>query len=202
MPRASSVSGWTDASARRRPSFRDARARVLGDLRGHGWVWLLSMLWVTGGVVWTGYIFYITTQPYRPDLGIPGWSLDPVVVQIAVVLAFAAVLALPVPLLVAGFVRLRGWRRGNWLRAVAWASACSAGVALYALAMFWAQYPCGVGGMSCPYGSPALVSWGDLAICPAWLVLGAGMTWILARLQTHEWDLPETSDSGGRQARS
>jgi len=29
-------------------------------------------------------------------------------------------------------------------------------------------------------GSPAVVSWGELAICAAWLVLGAVLTWVLA----------------------
>ena len=174
---------------RRWPSFRDTRALITGGLRVRGWTWLLSMLWVAAGAVITGYTFYITTKPWDPDLGIPGWSTDPLVVQIAVVLALAALVALPVPALIAGFIRLRGWRRGNWLRAAAWASAWIAGVALYALAMAWGEYPLhSCPNMpqtavppQCPYGSPAVVSWGELAICPAWLVLGAGMTWILAR---------------------
>ena len=174
---------------RRWPSFRDARALITGGLRVRGRTWLLSMLWVAAGAVITGYTFYITTQPWDPDLGIPGWSTDPLAVQIAVVLALAALVALPVPALIAGFIRLRGWRRGNWLRAAAWASAWIAGVALYALAMAWGEYPLhSCPNMpqtavppQCPYGSPAVVSWGELAICPAWLVLGAGMTWILAR---------------------
>jgi hypothetical protein len=29
-------------------------------------------------------------------------------------------------------------------------------------------------------GSPAVVSWGELALCAAWLMLGAVLTWILA----------------------
>ena len=166
------------------PSFRDTRALVIGGLRVRGWTWLLSMLGVAAGAVSTGYTFYITTQPYHPDLGIPGWSTDPLVVRIMmvlIVLALFASEALPVPLLVAGFIRLRGWRRGNWLRAAAWAGTCIAGVALYALAIVWGQYPCGPEGLSCPYDSPAVVSWGELAIGPAWLVLGALMTWILTR---------------------
>jgi hypothetical protein len=163
------------------PSFRDTRALITGGLRVRGWTWLLSMVWVAANVVLTGYTFYITTQPYDPDLGIPGWSTDPLAVQIAIVLAIVASDALPVPLLVAGFIRLRGWRRGNWLRAAAWAGACIAGAALLALSIVWGDYPCGPQGLSCPSGSPAIVSWGELAICPAWLVLGAVVTWILAR---------------------
>ena len=105
------------------PSFRDARALVAGGLRVRGWAWLLSMLWVVAGAVGTGYDFYITTKPYTwadVSLGIEGWSTDPQVVQITVVLAIAASLALPIPALIAGFVRLRGWRPRNWLRAAAW----------------------------------------------------------------------------------
>ena len=100
------------------PSFRDTRALVTGGLRVRGWVWPLSMLWVVAGAVGTGYDFYITTKPYTwadVSLGIQGWSADPEAVQIAVVLATAAWLALPIPLLIAGFVRLRGWRPRNWL---------------------------------------------------------------------------------------
>jgi len=29
-------------------------------------------------------------------------------------------------------------------------------------------------------GSPAVVSWGELAVLAAWLVLGAVLTWVLA----------------------
>ena len=80
---------------------------------------------------------------------------------------------LAVPLLVAGFVRLRGWRPRNWLRAAAWAGAWVAGVALMGLAVFSAA-AWGDGS-----GAPN-VSWAELAIFAAWLVLGAVMTWILA----------------------
>jgi DNA-binding PadR family transcriptional regulator len=174
---------------RRWPSVRDTRALVLGGLRVRGWTWLASMLWVAAGAVLTGYTFYITTKPWDPDLGIPWWSTDPVVVQITLVLAIIAFLALPVPALIAGFIRLRGRRRGNWLRAAAWAGAWIACVALSELAGAWGEYPLhSCPNMpqttippQCPYGSPAVVSWGELAICAAWLVLGAVMTWILAR---------------------
>jgi hypothetical protein len=172
---------------RRWPSFRDARALVIGGLRVRGWTWLLSMLWVVAGAVLTGYGFYNTTKPLdEPDLGIPGWSTDPVAVQITVALAIIAFLALPVPALMAGYIRLHS----SWLRLGAWTGAWLAGVALSALAGVWSQYPldsCPPVHMpgtavptQCPYGSPAVVSWGELAICPAWLVLGAAMTWILA----------------------
>ena len=126
------------------PSLRDARALVTGGLRVRGWTWSLSMLWVVAGAVGTGYDFYITTKPYTwadVSLGIEGWSTDPVAVQIAVVLATAASLALPIPALIAGFIRLRGWRPRSWLRTAAWAGAWIAGFALIYQAEVWGNYP-------------------------------------------------------------
>ena len=180
------------------PSFRDARSLVAGGLRVRGWVWLLSMLWVVAGAVGTGYDFYLTTKPYTwadVSLGIEGWSTDPVAVQIAVVLATAASLALPIPALIAGFVRFRGLRPRNWLRIAAWAGAWIAGFALIYQAEVWGNYPanCPAIADNCPaIGSPAVVSWGELGICAAWLVLGAVMTWILAGPGRRS-DVPDTS---------
>jgi hypothetical protein len=168
------------APGRRWPSFRDARALVIGGLRVRGWTWLLSMVWVAAGAVITGYIFYATTPNYiSADIdgtGIIGFSAGPAAVQIAAVLASVAWLALPLPVLIAGFIRLRGWRSANWIRTAAWAGAWIAGAALLLLAR--------------ARGNSPEVSWGELPVCAAWLVLGAVMTWILAmpalkgRLQT------------------
>jgi DNA-binding PadR family transcriptional regulator len=187
---------------RRWPSFRDARALVIGGLRARDWVWLLSMLWVAAGAVLTGYTFYLTTKPWPGAyLGIEGWSADPVAVQIAVVLSYVAWPALPIPVLIAGFIRLRG----NSLRTAAWAGAWMAGAALMALASVWGQYPldsCPNSSLvvpQCPYGSPAVVSWGELPICAAWLVLGAVMAWILAA-QPRRADIPNTSSRASGKA--
>ena len=115
------------APGRRWPSFRDARALVIGGLRVRGWTWLLSMVWVAAGAVITGYIFYATTLNYiSADIdgtGIIGFSAGPAAMQIAAVLASAAWLALPLPVLIAGFIRLRGRRPANWIRTAAWAGA-------------------------------------------------------------------------------
>jgi hypothetical protein len=163
-------------------------ALVTGGLRVRGWTWSLSMLWVVAGIVGTGYDFYLTTKPYTwadVSLGIEGWSADPVAVQIAVVLATAASLALPLPALIAGFIRLHGWWPRRWLRIAAWAGAWIAGFALLYQAEIWGNYPA-----NCPaIGSPAVVSWGELGICAAWLVLGAVMTWILAVPARRSWPM-------------
>jgi hypothetical protein len=183
------------------PSFRDTRALITGGLRVRGWTWLLSMLWVAAGAVYTGYFFYITTMPFTwadVDPGIPGWGTDPVAVQIAVVLAIAALLALAIPALIAGFIRLRG----NGLRIAAWIGAWFAGFALMYQADAWGTYP---GSPGCPcdgmprIGSPAPVSWGELAICAAWLVLGAVLTWILAG-PAHRSRVPGTSSRASGEA--
>ncbi|HMK97855.1 MAG TPA: hypothetical protein VK425_09940 [Acidimicrobiales bacterium] len=168
---------------RRWPTFRDARALITGSFRTRGWVWLLSMLWVAVGAVITGYIFYATTHPYiSADIdgtGIIGFSAGPAAVQIAAVLASVAWLTLPLPVLIAGLIRLRGWRPANWLRAAAWAGAWIAGASLLSLANAWGYSPG--------------VSWGELQICAAWLVLGALMTWILGVPPARRSDVHGTS---------
>jgi hypothetical protein len=170
MPRTSSVSGRPGAPGGRWASFRDARALILGGLRVRGWTWSLSMLWVAAGAVITGYIFYATTPNYIsadiPGTGLIGISAGPAAVQIVAVLAFAVGVTLPLPVLIAGFIRLRGWQRGNWLRAAAWAGAWIAGAVLLKLAQ--------------ALGNSPGVSWGELPVCAAWLVLGAVINRILS----------------------
>ena len=155
---------------RRWPSVRDVRALVVGGLRVRGWAWLLSMGWVAAGAVITGYIFYASTGPFiSADIigtGFIGYDAGPAAVQITAVLALVAWLALPLPVFIAGFIRLRGWRRDRWLRAVAWPGSWMAGAVLLLLARAW--------------GNSAGVSWGELLICAVWLLLGVVMTWILA----------------------
>ena len=185
---------------RRWPTFRDARALITGSFRVRGWVWLLSMLWVGAGLVNIGYTFYNTTKPFTladVTTGIEGLSAYPVAVQDFVSIANWAWLALALPVLIAGFIRLPGWRRGNWLRASAWASTWIAGVALLAQADAWGNYPeqicVSYQHPVCPIPSPAVVSWGELAICAAWLALGAAMTWVLAVPPARRSDVPSTS---------
>lgn len=193
---------------KRWPSVRDGLALVIGGLRVRGWTWLLSMLWVAAGAALTGYDFYITTKPWTAadqNLGIVGWAATPVALQIVVALATVAWYALPIPVLIAGFIRLRGWRRGNWFRTAAWAGAWIAGVALLLLAGVWGQYPRDScpnrppTAPQCPFGSPAVVSWAELAICAAWPVLGAVLTWILAG-PAYRSDVPDPSSRASHEA--
>lgn len=141
-------------------------------LRVRGCTWLLSMLWAMTGAVVTGYYFYATTPNYASadvmGTGFLGFNAGSAFVQIVAVLAGVVWVALPLPLLIAGFIRLRGWRPANWLRAAAWAATWTAGAVLLALAHSLAESSYGVD-----------VSWGELPICVAWLALAALMTWIL-----------------------
>jgi len=174
---------------RKWPSVRDARALVIGGLRVRGWTWLLSMLWVAAGAVITGYTFYSTTPNYiSADIagtGLIGFNAGPAAVQIAAVLALAVWVALPLPVGIAGLIRFRGWRAANWLRAAAWAGAWIAGAVLFRLAQALAN--------------PPGVSWGELAVCAAWLALGAVLTWILA-VPARRSDVPNTSSRASGKA--
>jgi hypothetical protein len=178
MPRASSVSGRAGPPGRRRPSFSDALALKLGWLRVRGWVWRLSMLWVVLGASGAGYAFVCTMQGCttnqctNDEFWFPLYNGEPGVITAAARLAAGVWVLLAVPLLVAGFVRLRGWRPRNWLRAAAWAAAWVAGLALMVLVV--------VAGWAWAAGSGAPdAAWGELAICPAWLALGAAMNQVL-----------------------
>jgi hypothetical protein len=189
------------------PSIRDARALVIGGLRVRGRVWWLSILWVGIGTAGAGYAFFISTKPYTDsDFWIPQWNTEPPEVLITAWLAVLAWLVLPVPVLVAGFVRLRSSGPGNWLRAAAWAAAWAAGFELMHLAYVWSNYPeqdltstCGHGGCVLNDYGPAVVSWGELGICAAWLALGAAITLILGR-PAHGWGMSGTSSRSSRKA--
>jgi hypothetical protein len=161
---------------RKWPSGRDTRALVIGGLRVRSWTWLLSMLWV---VIGAGGAIYATVAFSHPGYGegllIPPtiqWPGEPQVIDAVGVIAEVAWALLPVPLLVAGFVRLRGWRPRNWLRIAGWAGSWVAGMALMIQAAEWV-----VAGED---GTSGVLRVGEMAICAAWLMLGAVMTWILA----------------------
>ena len=160
------------------PSFRDARALVIGGLRVRGWTWLISMLWVAIG---TGGAVYATVTFSHPGYGqgflwMVQWPGEPQVIIDVAATALPVWVLLSVPLLVAGFVRLRGWRPRNWLWVAGWAGSLAAGWALMNQTADWAA--AGEG------GSRGVLSVGELAICATWLALGGAMTWILSSPQT------------------
>jgi hypothetical protein len=158
------------------PSVRDAGALAIGGLRVRGWTWLLSMLWVVIGAGGAIYVAVAFSHPgYGEGLLIPPniqWPSEPQLIIDVGVIAEVVWLLLSGPLLVAGFVRLRGWRSRNWLRAAGWAGSLVAGWALMIQAGEWAA--AGVDGTN------GVLRVGEIAICAAWLILGAIMTWILA----------------------
>jgi hypothetical protein len=178
-------------ASRLRRSFRVARALIRTGLRMRGWVWRLSMLWVVIGAGAAVYALVCTwygcttSQCVNDEFLFPLYNREPAVIADAGVLAGAAWVLLTVPLLLAGFVRLRGWRRRNRLRTAVWAGVWVAGFLLMVLVAV-------VGA----FGSdgPGL-GWGELElpIFAAWLALGAVMTLVLAKQPAHERDLPGTS---------
>lgn len=148
-----------------------------------GWVWWLSMLWVVMGAGGAGYAFVCTTvgcttsQCISNEFWLPMYNGEPWVIALVANLAQMAWALLAVPLLVAGFVRLRGWRRRNRLRAAAWTGMWVGGFALMALIV--------VAGWSWGNGSGAPdVAWGELPVFAAWLALGAVMRAVLAKPPT------------------
>ncbi len=199
MPRASSVSGRADGPGGPRRSFRDARARILGGLRGRGWVWWLSMLWVVTGAGWVVYAFACTlvgctsSQCTNDEFWFVQWNGEPGVIAYLGNLAETAWPLLAVLVLVAGLVRLRGWRPRNWRRTGAWAGAWVAGIALIVA----------VGGVALRGSEAPSVGWVviEVPILAAWLALGAWVNRILSTPALSR-DLPETSDRSRRQASS
>jgi hypothetical protein len=139
------------------------------------------MLWVAIGVAGAGYAFFATTKPYTNSVfWLSDWNGEPWAVSLPAGLAAMAWLVLPLPMLVAGYARLRG--RG--LRVAAWVGAWAAGSELMHLAFVWSDYPGRIPQICGHYGCvlrskvylPAIVSWGELRVCAVWLVLGAVMT--------------------------
>jgi len=104
------------------------------------------------------------------------WPREPGAIIAVGAIAEVAWVLLSAAVLVAGFVRLRGWRPRNWLRVAGWAGSWAAGLALMNRAAEWA-----IAGEG---GTRGVLSVGELALCGAWLALGGAMTWILSGPQT------------------
>jgi hypothetical protein len=150
----------------------DVRKHQKSEFARASWVWRLSMAWIAAGAVVTGYLFYVTlgtaSSADIDGIMLIGYSAGPAAVQIAAILAMVVWLALPLPVGIAGLIRLRAWRPTNWLRAAAWVGAWIAGATL-----------CGEA-RAIPDSAGA--SWVELSICAAWLALGTVMTRVLAVL--------------------
>src|SRR5262249_925787 len=107
------------------------------------------------------------------------WNGEPALVAWAGNWAETVWPLLAVIVLVAGFVRLRGWMWRNWRRTAAWAGAWIAGDALLVAGAVVA------GGRS---RNPR-AGWGgpELPICAAWLALGRRVS---RTLSTPAWPVP------------
>jgi hypothetical protein len=168
MPRPASV---------RRPLFLGTWAPVIERLQGRGWVWWLAGLWV---VIGAGGAIYATVLVNHITLSVDfywmlQWNGEPGVIIAIGAIAEVAWALLSLPVLIAGFVRLRGWRPRNWLWAAGWAILWVAGMVLMNQAADWA-----IAGEN---GTSSGLSVAELAICAGWLALGGAMTWILSTPQ-------------------
>jgi hypothetical protein len=173
-----SASGRASPRGGRRPSFLGAWATVIAGLRGRGWVWWLAALWV---VIGAGGAIYATVLVNHITLSVDfywmlQWNGEPGVIVAIGAIAEVAWALLSLPVLIGGFVQLRGWRPRNWLRTASWAILWVAGMVLMNQAADWA-----IAGEN---GTRNGLSAGELAICAAWLALGGAMTWILSTPQT------------------
>ena len=184
-------------SGKRWPSFCDARSLVIGGLRVRASLVLcLSILWAGLGALGAGYNFILSAHvpdAVYPEALTPGWVGEPNMIAVAAQRGALTWFLLTIPVLVAGLARLRRrWSRagapGGWrVVSIAWAAAWSAGIALMFQIADWqpsapAIYACSRN-QNCVlagYGH-AILSPGELAICAAWLAIGAAMTLILAR---------------------
>ncbi|MDR2987141.1 MAG: hypothetical protein LBV34_20120 [Nocardiopsaceae bacterium] len=159
------------------PSFRDARALLIGGMRVRGLTWLLSMLWVMIGA--GGALYAIVTFSHvgygQGVIWMVQWPGEPQVIIDVAVVAVPVWALLSVPVLVTGFVRLRGLPR-NGIRVAGWAGSWVAGLVLMNQTADLAA--AGEG------SSRGFLSVGEMAICVAWLVLGGAMSWILSGPQT------------------
>jgi hypothetical protein len=86
---------------------------VIGGLRVRGWTWLLSVLWVligAGGAIY-GIVTFSHVGYGQGVLWMVQWPGEPQVIIDVAVVALPVWVLLSVPVLVAGFVRLRGLPR-------------------------------------------------------------------------------------------
>lgn len=146
--------------------------------------WWLSVLWVGLGAAGGGYAFFLSTQRLAVNTRLPAWVGEPGVIIGVGTLAAVAWLVLTIPVLVGGLIRLRGWRPRKRLRAATCGGAWVVGLVLMYLVSDWQASPpaidtCGKFGCALSGYGTSLVSWRELAVCAAFLALGAVMTLIM-----------------------
>ena len=154
-----------------------------------GPVWWLAMLWVGLGAAGSVYAFVCSAQ--RLDLNnarVPAWVGEPMMLGNAAAWGAVIWLALALPVLAVGLVRLGRTKPRDESRRAAWVCTWIAGVALMWLAAYWGQDTPRPTDTCSPPGNcvlnaygPAVVIWGELPLCAAFLALGAIVTWVLAQ---------------------
>jgi hypothetical protein len=136
------------------------------------------MVWVATGAGWVFYAFVCTlvgcttNQCTNDEFLFVLWNGEPALINAAGNLAETAWPLLAVLVLVAGLVRLRGWRLRNWRRTAAWAVAWFAGIALIIAVGFVA----GLGSQAPTVGWVVL----ELPLLAGWLALGGRVNRILS----------------------
>jgi hypothetical protein len=137
-----------------------------------------AAVWAGLGAAAGGYTFLLSVQQVRvPDDYGAWWVPEPWsgVLWGAGALGLLVWLGLALPLLVLGLSWLRWFARGTRLRSAAWLTAWLCGLALMALIAGVQNVP------PVPYTGPAIVSWAELPLAAALLVLGAVMVLIAPR---------------------
>jgi hypothetical protein len=136
------------------------------------------MLWVVmgaGGVVYAAVCTTVgctTSQCTGDEFLFVLWNGEPALIAFLGNLAEEVWPLLAVIVLVAGFFRIRGWRRRNWLRTAGWAGAWVAGIALIVPVAVVA----GLGSET-----PNVIwGWLEQPLFAAWLALGAVVDRILS----------------------
>jgi hypothetical protein len=174
------------------PSFRDARALIIGGLRARGpLVWCLSMLWAGLGALGAGYNFMLSLRvPEVSYLGVQPWVGESQVIINAAGAGAVAWVLLTIPVLVAGLIRIRRRKLRAGLDAglAVWAGTWMAGLALMYQILNWHPTAAPIIAGNCWRGQGcslaayrhAVVSPEELAVLAGWLALGAAMALILA----------------------
>ena len=133
---------------------------------------VFPQIWTLSGAVLAAHYFYLSTKPYSgPDIGIYGWAQTPSVVK-PIILVSVLITLIGLPMFVVGcFIAPRSWQR-----TMIWILCWLFGFGLIYLSSDWARYPTLCKNSTaplgqCAYGSPAVVSWGELILVMAWISL-------------------------------